>query len=281
MKRKFTLVLMALLMTLFSVNANAQSSGTPIKGDVDGNGVVNAADVVAVVSIIMEQEGQSGGTKYYRYAGIAEPTAENIASIALGSSNEIPNWNTHILQFLNETESDQTAYIAIPADFNAKFTDSSGTYEMNLVEDGTFTYNGVTYEVKHKNSPVKAGKTQTFYVTTKTEKTTYYWYAGIEIPTAENIRNLAIGSSNEKPSWDKYELVYQNNTSEIVEDTYVAVPQEWNVRFSDSSGTFTMDLTDRGTFIYNGVVYQIWENSIRLKTGRTSRFYANTQSENE
>ena len=56
MKRKFTLVLMALLMTLFSVNANAQSSGTPIKGDVDGNGVVNAADVVAVVSIIMEQE---------------------------------------------------------------------------------------------------------------------------------------------------------------------------------------------------------------------------------
>ena len=97
MKRKFTLVLMALLMTLFSVNANAQSSGTPIKGDVDGNGVVNAADVVAVVSIIMEQEGQSGGTKYYWYAGIAEPTAENIASIALGSSNEIPNWNTHIL----------------------------------------------------------------------------------------------------------------------------------------------------------------------------------------
>ena len=57
MKAKIVFLLTAFLM-LFSVSANAQSGGTPIKGDVNGDGVVNIADVMAVIDIMMN----GGGT---------------------------------------------------------------------------------------------------------------------------------------------------------------------------------------------------------------------------
>lgn len=58
------------LMTLFSVNTNAQGSiQTPrragntssIRGDVNNDGVVNSADVIEVVNIIMNNGGNNGG----------------------------------------------------------------------------------------------------------------------------------------------------------------------------------------------------------------------------
>jgi hypothetical protein len=62
---------------LFSVSVNAQSGGTPIKGDVNGDGVVNIADVMAVIDIMMNGGGTGGETKYYWYVGIISPTDPN------------------------------------------------------------------------------------------------------------------------------------------------------------------------------------------------------------
>ena len=69
MKARSIFLTMA-LMTLFSVNTNAQGSiHTPrragntssIRGDVNNDGVVNSADVIEVVNIIMNNGGNNGG----------------------------------------------------------------------------------------------------------------------------------------------------------------------------------------------------------------------------
>lgn len=74
------MLLTALLMG--SISASAQDSGTPVKGDVNGDGAVNAADIVEIVNIMM---GRDGGTseevKYYWYVGTTKPTSLSEATI--------------------------------------------------------------------------------------------------------------------------------------------------------------------------------------------------------
>ena len=76
MKRIYLFVLTALMM-LMSTSAMAQSE--TVKGDVNGDGVVDVADIAAVIKI-MTNNGDIE-KKYYWYAGWTIPTAENIATI--------------------------------------------------------------------------------------------------------------------------------------------------------------------------------------------------------
>lgn len=82
MKQKIFFVLAALMM-LMGTSAMAQSE--TLKGDVNGDGAVDVADIAAVIQI-MKDNGDIE-TKYYWYAGWTIPTAENIATII---NNEYP-----------------------------------------------------------------------------------------------------------------------------------------------------------------------------------------------
>ena len=75
MKQKLLMMLAALM--LMGTSAMAQSE--TLKGDVNGDGVVDVADIAAVIQI-MKDNGDIE-TKYYWYAGWTIPTAENIATI--------------------------------------------------------------------------------------------------------------------------------------------------------------------------------------------------------
>ena len=76
--------LFAAMMLLVGTTAMAQSGDTKtsktteteIKGDVNNDGVVDVADIAAVIAVMHEQG--TVGTPYYWYAGWTEPTAENI-----------------------------------------------------------------------------------------------------------------------------------------------------------------------------------------------------------
>ena len=57
------------------------AQGSFPKGDINEDGVVNAADIVALVNIIMNGEEPSGGTKYYWYAGPDMLTSETVPGI--------------------------------------------------------------------------------------------------------------------------------------------------------------------------------------------------------
>ena len=85
MKQKLFMLLAVIL--LGSASAFAQSgSDTPIKGDVNGDGVVDIADIVAVIDIIKNNQGP---TTYYWYAG--NDRQENTSTITVATGTN-PGW---------------------------------------------------------------------------------------------------------------------------------------------------------------------------------------------
>ena len=76
--------LFAVMMLLVGTTAMAQSDNTStteteIKGDVNNDGVVDVADIAAVIAVMHEQG--TVAPQYYWYAGWTEPTEANIGEI--------------------------------------------------------------------------------------------------------------------------------------------------------------------------------------------------------
>lgn len=83
MKRIYLFVLTALMM-LMSTSAMAQSE--TVKGDVNGDGVVDVADIAAIIKI-MTNNGDIQ-KKYYWYVGWTKPTSlDNLKTLATGIHN--------------------------------------------------------------------------------------------------------------------------------------------------------------------------------------------------
>lgn len=71
--KKFFMLLAAVLLS--SVSAMAQSGNNePLKGDVNGDGVVDVADIAAVIDIIKNNAAAPQVT-YYWYVGTTKPTS--------------------------------------------------------------------------------------------------------------------------------------------------------------------------------------------------------------
>lgn len=108
-------------------------------------------------------KGSNDEAKYYWYAGTTLPTAENIASIALGSSDEIEYWDGKVFSITNTGEESTPAYVCTPVDFKVSWTDMNG-FTLNLVEvEGAgFSLNGIEYKVQRRGRELSAGATITF-----------------------------------------------------------------------------------------------------------------------
>lgn len=78
MKKFFTL-LAVVLLTSASAMAQSGNNGT-LKGDVNSDGSVDVADIVAVIDLI--QKGQEAGEAGYYYLGTTKPTATNFTTLA-------------------------------------------------------------------------------------------------------------------------------------------------------------------------------------------------------
>ena len=102
MKRIYLFVLTALMM-LMSTSAMAQSE--TVKGDVNGDGVVDVADIAAVIKIMTN----NGDTekKYYWYVGQEAVTADNYTTLAESSSTKYTTKNY-------TTEKFGKVYILVP-----------------------------------------------------------------------------------------------------------------------------------------------------------------------
>ena len=160
MKRIYLFVLSALMM-LMSTSAMAQSE--TVKGDVNGDGVVDVADIAAVIKIMTENG--SIEKKYYWYAGQENPA--NMTSISpIVTDNTSPGWRligTTIPSYSasnmlwNENkgiivtgESLAKQYVAIPAKSSACPRDGGGN-DASTVDIYTklnnVTISGVEYKV--------------------------------------------------------------------------------------------------------------------------------------
>jgi hypothetical protein len=102
MKRIYLFVLSALMM-LMSTSAMAQSE--TVKGDVNGDGVVDVADIAAVIKI-MTNNGDIE-KKYYWYVGQEAVTSDNYTTLAESSSTKYTTKNY-------TTEKFGKVYILVP-----------------------------------------------------------------------------------------------------------------------------------------------------------------------
>ena len=125
-------------MLLMSVCTFAQSE-TPLKGDVNGDGVVDVADIVAVIEI-MKNNGGTTETSYYWYVGQTNPSTmtENSPIVTdtsspgwrligttlptYSSSNKL--WSADVVITTGTSLAKQ--YIAIPAESSACPRDGAG-----------------------------------------------------------------------------------------------------------------------------------------------------------
>lgn len=160
MKRIYLFVLTALMM-LMSTSAMAQSE--TVKGDVNGDGVVDVADIAAVIKI-MTNNGDIE-KKYYWYVGKDNPASmtsispivDNMTSPGwryIGTSiptysKTKPLWNANDEIDLGLTTK-QTIYIALPSDNIKSRNDISGadvTTDAWTINSTKKTIGGVNYTI--------------------------------------------------------------------------------------------------------------------------------------
>lgn len=204
MKTKFFFFLTMLLMS--SVGAFAQSeTNTPLKGDLNEDGKVDAADVVVLVDIIMKKNVDSN--KYYWYIG-----TENPASISnIQTDNTVGGWHeigSSLSGFVLDTndnpvhisETRVPYYIVIPNELD--IYDSLGDkmdYAFDAVTCNISGYKAYKWS-KEKFGSKYDGVKNVGGVIIKSDNidsNKYYWYIGVDNPSS--ISNLQ--TDNTKPGW--------------------------------------------------------------------------------
>ena len=207
-------------MLLSCASAFAQSGNTPAKGDVNEDGTVDVADIVAVIDIM--KKGGGTATVSYFYLGTTKPTAENYKTLP-GVVTTFTSFDAAVGATAS-VAAGQTLYLLCPAAWMEEKTptleDKDGKSISFLEEKDETTISGcVIYKTQVWNAPND--------VVLKTEQE-YYWYVGTTQPTAVN----------EPSNWncttqDAGFSVTVNLTSG---NTWFAYPSDWNYSAVDSSG---------------------------------------------
>ena len=147
--------LFAAMMLLVGTTAMAQSDNTKtteteLKGDVNNDGVVDVADIAAVIAVMHEQS--ADGTKYYWYAGQVKPTSmENDPETS--SEYTCNNWfeigtilPPNIAQRVTGGENGKPWYVAVPTAAGL-VAGADGIDDTSMSKISTITVNGVQYDV--------------------------------------------------------------------------------------------------------------------------------------
>ena len=164
--------LFAAMMLLVGTTAIAQSDDTKntsttetsLKGDVNNDGVVDVADIAAVIAVMHEQ-GTVDMTQYFWYAGQEEPTSMDENPVADDENYTNNKWHTladDINEFVGSSFIAKTItggtsgndwYVAVPSIKDLKPTASDNitpNTSWDIVEN--ISINGVEYTVWRTNS---------------------------------------------------------------------------------------------------------------------------------
>ena len=161
MKTRIMTMLTALL--LISTSAFAQSSETPLKGDVNEDGKVDVADINAIIKIMKDGGGTAEAPTYYWYAGQTAPTSIS-GTPTIDDTNFTNNkWHTlgsatSISQTVKGGTAGTTWKVAVPSAKSFKFYDNTLTeLDTTWVKQSTgITVNGVSYDIWISNgTPAK------------------------------------------------------------------------------------------------------------------------------
>jgi hypothetical protein len=139
--------LFAAMLLLFSANTFAQSE-TTLDGDVNKDGVVDVADIAAVIAIMAQIEGEAAGVKYYWYVGTENPAS--IGAVANSTTDKWTELGTSLSGIIKiQAESPATKYgywfVVIPSTLGFKpFNSNGSTDESGGWTSSTSTISGYT-----------------------------------------------------------------------------------------------------------------------------------------
>ena len=138
MKTKFMMLLAAMLL---SVSAFAQSGNNePLKGDVNGDGTVDVADIAAIIEIMKNGGGTGEQTTYYFSVGTTAPTASNYTT-ANGATTNIPATK----EFTNNSGSKSLVYVLVPSTKTVSAIDTYARVAISMVDSGITISNHKVY----------------------------------------------------------------------------------------------------------------------------------------
>ena len=127
MKQKIFFVLAALMM-LTGTSAMAQSE--TLKGDVNGDGAVDVADIAAVIKIMKSEVVANRQTVHYMYVGVTDPTTLNPLEVG---NERLDEWSEIVitptsLKFYKTDENwdEHYWYLAVPAEYGFSVYDNGG-----------------------------------------------------------------------------------------------------------------------------------------------------------
>ena len=254
--KKFFFMLAAMLLT--SVCAMAQSNNTtPLKGDVNGDGTVDAADLAAVLKIMKEAGGAVGEKMCYWYAGTND-------------GNEITESNfTDVASRIPESEIPETGFVSALGQYvyfvmpNTKrltsLVDADG---LSIDYDCTDAFG---YHIYKTESTINGN---VYYAV---EQIIYYWYAGQTPPTSMSSDPTVDDTNFTVDKW--HTIGSTGSTSTLIDKTitggtwngnnwHVAVPTELGLKPTASDNVTPNPIWDNeGTIIVNGVSYTVWNTN--------------------
>ena len=181
MKTRFFFLLLAAVL-LGSMSAFAQNdNGEPVKGDVNGDDVVDVADVVAVLQIMKEGEG-IGERHYYVSIGTTPVTASNFKVVNNATQVVASSYESQYEFTPSETD---YVYVLVADDYwVSTITNQSSNMPVDFSIVTDVEISGYTvYRTDNKVS----GK-----ILVNIEHVIYYWYVGTSTtpPTAENYQTI-------------------------------------------------------------------------------------------
>ena len=162
-----TRILSLAAMLLMSVCTYAQSE-TPLKGDVNGDGKVDVADIVAVIEIMKNNGGTTEKT-YYWYIGQTNPsTMTSISPIVTDMTS--PGWRligTTLPTYSSSNQlwdgtqistgtTRQTNYVALPNNTLFMYDSLGNISDALWIPAGTTEINGITYYIYSSVANLKA-----------------------------------------------------------------------------------------------------------------------------
>ena len=278
MKTKIFFLLATMLLTSMCAFAQSENTGT-LKGDVNGDGVVDVADINAVIEIMKNGGGTGEETKYYWYAGQVQPQNMSSNPTIDDTNFTVNKWHTlgtatTIAKTITGGTSGNDWYVAVPTSINLKPTATDlSTPNPTWDNLGTITVNEVSYTIWRTNS---TGSRSAVYMAGTGEETKYYWYVGTTEPTTSNITSIGNSLSDKPTTWTAQNPKSIEATNDTGSSSYIyyCFPTNWNVVVLDSDKITEMLLADVSTFTLNNTQYTVKRTGRIISNGTTKPYYA-------
>ena len=267
MKTKKLFLMAAMLLASLCAFAQGESN-EPLKGDVNGDGKVDVADITAIVAIIMKNGGQEE-TTYWFSAGTTPITQDNYTT-----ANNAIQVTSYENEYYVTAETRSYIYILVASNKSVTLIEPTLNAPIDLIEMTDINIpNYTVYRSGGKcmgtNIPIRIS-----------DKTFYYYYAGWTLPTADNVEEIinetypseygsSIMNTAGKKSPDKSEMNYLNNTlyySVQKTNYYVLVPTGHAIYDSLGNNVIASAFTSQGNINVGNQIHTIY------KSNNTSRY---------